>query len=233
LDHLGPRLGLVRELGLLCLAQSAQGPTGLTQRGVQACGSLTKRRALRPRPPLGHAVEVECWNQTGGHGKGHRWCHVQLTDLLPPLPRDERAGRLPFGHPTLGLRAPIEAGRAAAFWLGHGANPADLCSQISSNALAVAPHASLSITTMVGMAHGADTLGDLRALRAEALGLLVRGCRFLCDLGEADGGLWGATRTLFFRGGACALTLLLSLRQPLLRCGGHLRRRPRLGGHRA
>src|SRR5207237_10279729 len=84
--------------------------------------------------------------------------------------------------------------------------------------------------TVVGLADGTDALSDLFSLRAEALVLEARRLRFLFELLQAGGGLWGATRTPFFRCVARALKLPLSLRKPLLRLGGRLCCRPLLGG---
>ena len=44
-----------------------------------------------------------------------------------------------------------------------------------------------------------DALGDLLSLGAEALELLARRLRVLCELLQACGGLWGATRTPFLQ----------------------------------
>ena len=117
--------------------------------------------------------------------------------------------------------------------LRNGANGIHLRLDICRNELAVSTHAALYIDKVVGMADGTDALGDLLALRADALKLLARRLRFLCELLQACGGLWGAARAALFRRVARALQLLLSLLKPLLRLGGRLRSRPLLGGHGA
>src|SRR5438874_12423848 len=117
--------------------------------------------------------------------------------------------------------------------LSHAANRVHLCVAICRNELAVSPHASLSIDKVVGLADGTDALSDLLSLRAEALVFEARRLRFLCELLQACGGLWGATRPPFFSCVAGALKLPLSLLTPLLRLGGCLRSRPLLGRHGA
>jgi hypothetical protein len=72
--------------------------------------------------------------------------------------------------------------------------------------------------------------GNRHSYRRE---LLARRLPFLCELLQACGGLWGATRTPFFRRVARALKLPLSLLEPLLRLGGRLCSCPLLGGHGA
>ena len=56
---------------------------------------------------------------------------------------------------------------------------------IPGNKLAMATHASFQVHKMVGVADGADALGDLRALPGEALGLVTRGFHHLGDLLQA------------------------------------------------
>src|SRR4051794_13248757 len=86
---------------------------------------------------------------------------------------------------------------------------------------------------MVGLADGADALGNLLALRTDALTLWVCRLRFLGELLQACGGLWGTARSPIFRRVASALKLRLYMLKPLLRLGGRLCSRPLLGGHRA
>ena len=61
-----------------------------------------------------------------------------------------------------------------------------------------------------------DALGDLLSLRADALELLARRLRFLFELLQACGGLWGATRAALLRRVAGVLKLPLSLAQAAL-----------------
>ena len=56
------------------------------------------------------------------------------------------------------------------------------CVDITRNELAVAPHAALHVNKVVGVADGADALGDLLALRGEALVLLARRFHLLRNL---------------------------------------------------
>ena len=84
---------------------------------------------------------------------------------------------------------------------------------------------------MVGLADRTDALGDLLALGTEALELLARRLRVLCELLQACGSLWGATWAALFR--RVARTLKLSLLEPLLCLAGRLAGRPLLGSHGA
>src|SRR5439155_14893354 len=136
-------------------------------------------------------------------------------------------------HNSLGFVDPVQACVTEAFVLSHGANGIYLRLDICRNKLAIAPHAARHIDKVVGVADATDALGDLLSLCADALELLARRLRFLCELFQAGGGLWGATRPPFFRCGARTLQLPLSLLKPLVRFGGRLRSRPLLGGHRA
>ena len=163
-------------------------------------------------------------------GVGHWWRQSQLPDLLPDILRGELDRGLHCGHHAFGFREPIQARLTEPFMLSNEANLVHLHSHICRNELAVAPHASLSIDKVVGMANGADALGDVLSLLTEALVLLARGYRFLGDLFETCGGLWGAPRTPFCRGIARALQLPLSWLKPLLRFSGRLRRCPRCFG---
>ena len=129
----------------------------------------------------------------GVQSVGHRRRQVQLMDLLSHLPRDEGNGRLHFRHHPLGLSHPLHACLTEPFVLGNGANRVNLCADICRNALAVSAHASLSIDTVVGLAEVTDALGDLLSLGTDALELLARRLRVLCELLQACGCLWGAT----------------------------------------
>ena len=104
---------------------------------------------------------------------------------------------------------------------------------IGGNELPIAPHAALQIDKVVRMADSTDTLSDLLALRAEALGLLASHFSVPLELLQAGGGLSGATRLPFCRRVARALRLSLYLIEPLLSLGGRLRSRPLLRGQRA
>ena len=60
------------------------------------------------------------------HGVGHGRRQIQLTHLLPHIPRDELDGRLHFGHHTLRFRDPLQARLAELFLLGNGADRGDV-----------------------------------------------------------------------------------------------------------
>src|SRR4029453_2615514 len=154
-------------------------------------------------------------------------------DLLAHISRDECDGRLHFRHHPLGFLNPLQACLTEAFMLSNAAHGVNLYLDIGRNELAVAAHAALQIDQVVDLADATDALGDLLSLGADAFELLARRVRFLCELLQACGGLWGATRPPFFRRVARALQLTLSLLKPRLRLGGRLRSRPLLGGHRA
>jgi hypothetical protein len=128
---------------------------------------------------------------------------------------------------------PIQVRLAEAFVLRHRAYPLDLSLDITGKERTVSTHASLYINTVVGMADSAHALCDWLSLLAEALGLLARGCRCLCDLLEACSGLWGATRTAFLRRVARVLELPLHLLKRLLSLGGSLPGCPLFRGHGA
>ena len=85
-------------------------------------------------------------------------------DLLAHIPRDELDGRLHFGHHALGFLDTLQAGLAEVFLLGNGADRVDVVLDIPRNELAVATHAALQVDKVVGVADGADALGDLLAL---------------------------------------------------------------------
>ena len=75
-----------------------------------------------------------------------------------------------------------------------------ICSlDITGNELAVATHAALQVDKVVGVADGADALGDLLALPGEALVLLASGFHLLLHLLQARGRLWGTTRATLCR----------------------------------
>ena len=94
----------------------------------------------------------------------------------PHIPRDELDGGLHFGHHALGFLETLQAGLAELFLLGNGADRVDVALDIPGNELAVATHAALQVDKVVGVADGADALGDLLALPGEALVLVASGC---------------------------------------------------------
>ena len=174
--------------GLNC----AQGATGLKQRGAKSLGEFPKRLAIPDGPRLGHAIEIKRWDELGVHGEGGGRRQVELIDLLPHITRDERDGRLHFRHDTLGFLDALQAALAEPFVLGNSTNLLDVRLDIRGNELAVSTHTALKIDKMVGMADGADALGDLLALLGEALmlttGRFERLLRLAPDSRAAFGG---------------------------------------------
>jgi len=81
----------------------------------------------------------------------------------------------------LGFLNAVETALAEAFVLGNGANLIDLFSNIGGNQLAVSTHAALKVNKVVGLADGADALGNLLALVSEPL--MFTAGRFECLLG--------------------------------------------------
>jgi hypothetical protein len=77
--------------------------------------------------------------------------------------------------------------------MSDGANRVDVLLDIPGNARAVATHAALQIDKVVGMADGADALGDRLALPSEALVLVASGCHSLCHLLQVRCRLWRTT----------------------------------------
>jgi hypothetical protein len=111
-------------------------------------------------------------------------------DLLAHIPRDQRDGRLHFGHDTLGFLHAIEARLAEAFLLGDGADRVDLVLDIADNQLPVATDPAIQVHAMVRLANGANTLANRLSRWREALALLASHCHLLFSLGQT----WGALR---------------------------------------
>ena len=107
-------------------AQRVQNAIGFKQRGAQPLGKLAKRVAIADASSLGHAIEIVRWDELGVHGKGDRRRQIELSDLLPHIPRDELDGRLHFGHDPLGFVDALQAALAESFVLGNGANLLDV-----------------------------------------------------------------------------------------------------------
>jgi hypothetical protein len=167
------------------------------------------------------------------HGVGHWRRQVELTDLLSHIPRNQLARGLHVRNDPLGFVDPVHAGLTEACVRRNGAHGIHLRLDICRHELAVAPPAALYIDKVVGLTDATKALGDLLSLGADALALLARRLRFPFELLQAGSGLWGATRPPFCRRVARTLQLPLSALKPLLRLGGRLARRPRLGGHGA
>ena len=233
LEHLGQRLGLLVQRAVFGLAQRGLRPTGRIQRRAQTRGQLPQRLACLHRACLGHALERAGRHELRVEGVGHRWCHVALRDLWPHRPRDTREGRRHCGQHALGLLEALQARLAQPCVRGNGAHRVHRLVEIRRNALPSATHTARHIDTVVRLAERAETLCDLRALGAEAQGLVASPCRCLRERLQACGGLWRAPRTVVLRLAACALQWASPLRKPLVRLGGGLAGRPVLRGHGA
>jgi len=90
----------------------------------------------------------------GVQGVRRRRRQVQLTPLLPHIPRAKLDGRLHFGHHALGCLDTIQARLTEMFLLGNSANRVDVRPDIIGNQLTIATHAPLQIDKVVGMADG-------------------------------------------------------------------------------
>jgi hypothetical protein len=231
LEHLGQLCGLVLELALLSLTQLGQYATGLTPRRAQTCGQLAKRLASTHRAPLGHALEIACGNELRVQSAGHGRAQVELPHLLVHIARHKLDGGLHFGHDPLGFVDALQAGLTETFMLRHAANHGHLLADICRKEPTVAPHASLYIDQVVGLADPTDALDDLLSLGTEARELLARRVHIQFELLQACGGLWGATWAAFVRRVTRVLKLPLPLLKPLVRLAGRLGSRPLLGGH--
>jgi hypothetical protein len=69
--------------------------------------------------------------------------------------------------------------------LGNRTDCVNVLVEITSDELAVTTHATLHIDKVVGMANGADALGDRLSLPGEALMLLASRFHLLCNLLQA------------------------------------------------
>ena len=229
LAHLGQLFGLLGEPTLLHLPQRGQHPAGLKKRRTQTLGQLPQRFPCMHRATLGHTIERARRHAMGVQGVGHRRCQVEVPALCLPIPRNQLAGGRHVRPRPLGCVDALHAGLTEAFVLRHAAHRVKLLADICRHEPTVAPHASLSITTMVGLADRPDALGDLRALGTAALALLARRWRVLCELLQACGCWWGAPWAALVRRVSRLLKLPLHLRKPLLRLAGRLGSRPLRG----
>jgi hypothetical protein len=75
----------------------------------------------------------------------------------------------------------LQARLAQPCVLGSRAHRVNLLVDIRRNERPMATPTTLQIDTVVRLAHRAETLSDLRALGADALGLLASHCRFLLE----------------------------------------------------
>jgi hypothetical protein len=158
LAHGRQPLGLVMELVLGLGAQRTPGATGLTQRGAQSLGALSKRLAIPDGPRLGHAIERERGAELGVPGAGGGLRHIELIDLWPHLTRDALKGGLHVRHDALGLRAALHAGLAEPCVLGKSTGRLEMPWESCGHALAVATYPALQIDHLIGLADGAQAL---------------------------------------------------------------------------
>ena len=98
------------------------------------------------------------------HGKGDRRRHIELSDLLSDITRDELDGRLHFRHHPLGFVDALQAALAESFLLGNGANLLDVPLDIRGDELAVSAYPALEIDKVVVVANAPDTRLDLFTL---------------------------------------------------------------------
>src|SRR5437016_5101414 len=162
---------------------------------------------------------------------GQRRCPRPLWDLLAPILRDARDGRRHVWHDPLGVLDASKARRAEAFLLGHGADRRAVRREIPSAQRAVAAYAALHVDTVVRVAEGVKTLGDLLALRGEALVRLARRVDVLLALLHARGSLWGAPWAALGRRLGDGVEGLGPPRERLFRLGDSLVGRSLCDGH--
>ena len=92
----------------------------------------------------------------GMHGVRLRLGQVELTHLLPHIPRDKLDGRLHFGDDTRGLLDASEAGLTESFLLGDGAQRVDLGLDITRNQLPVITDTTIQVDEVVRVPNGAS-----------------------------------------------------------------------------
>ena len=164
-------------------------------------------------------------------GVGHRRCQVELRDLLPHIPRDERDSRLHFGHDALGFLHTLQAALAEPFVLGNRTNLLNVRLNISGNEWAVATYPALEIDKMVIVADATNVRLDLLTLLSEALVLTTRRFEYLLGLLQAHGGFWGTARPVRFGLVTRALRTGLYVFELLPGFGDGLVCRPLFRGH--
>ena len=167
----------------------------------------------------------------GMHGVGYRRCQIELRDLLPHIPRDERDGRLHFRHDALGFLDAFYAALAEPCVLGNGANLIDVALDVRGDQRAVATHPALEIDKMIGVANAADALCDLFALLSQALVLTTGRFEHLLGLLQVHKFLWRPARPALLRLVTCALRVGLHPFELLPGFGDGLVCRPLFRGH--
>ncbi len=232
LEHLGTLRCFGLEPVVLHRARLPQRPTRRNQPCAEGFGTRTKWLPLCHRPGCGHAIEGIRWHQRRRHGGGRGLRHTSLAHLPLPILRDELDGGLHCGDHALGFLDPIHAGLAEVFWLGNGTDRVKVALDITGNARAVSPYPALEVDKVVGVADGAEVLGDLLALSPEALVLLASGFHVLLGLLAACGHLRGTTRATRSRLAVGGVAMLADPLECLLGLGGGLSGRPLLDSQR-
>src|SRR6266849_4109004 len=85
------------------------------QPSAEPLGELPKRLAIADASSLGDAIEIIRRHEFGVDGEGDRRRHVELSDLLSDITRDELDGRLHFRHHPLGFLDAFHAALAEPF----------------------------------------------------------------------------------------------------------------------
>jgi len=186
------------EVVLSLRTQRVQDATGFKQWGAKSLGEFAKGFAITGASSPGHAIEIVRRDELGVHGKGDRRRHIELSDLLSGITRDELDGALHFRHHLLGCVDALHAALAASFVLGNGAHLIDVLLNIRGNELTIAAYPALEIDKVVVVANAPETRLDLCTLLTETR-VLTTG-RFECLLGlfQAYRFFWGATRSTLF-----------------------------------
>src|SRR6266542_1844487 len=166
------------------------------------------------------------------HGVGCGRHHVQLTDLLTHIRRDELDGRLHFRHHTFGFLETLHTRFTEVFLLGNGADRLDMLLDIPSYQLAVATDPTLQVDKVVGVTDGANTLPDLLALPGKAAVLLTCCVHGLLDLLQTRYPLWGAARATLCCLVVGVVEVLMHPLARLFRLRGSLGSGPLFGGQR-
>src|ERR671935_2498776 len=183
------------EVVLRLRAQRAEDAAGCTQWGAEPLGKLAQWCAIADASSLGDAIEIVRGDQLGVHGEGDRWRQVELRDLLTHITRDERDGRLHFGHHPLGFLDAFHAALAESFVLSNGANLRDMLLDIRGNELAIAAYPALQIDKVVVVTQAPDTRLDLFTLLSKTHVLTTGRFECLRSLFQAHRYFWGPART--------------------------------------
>src|SRR5438552_5255339 len=137
------------EVVLSLRTQRVQDATGFKQGGAKSLGECAKGVAITDAASPGHAIERVRRDELGVPGTGDRRRHIELSDLLSDITRDERDGALHFRHHPLGFVDALQAALAESFLLGNGANLIDMLLNIRGNELTIAAYPALEIDKVV------------------------------------------------------------------------------------